>query len=128
VKLTRKREHERDGVFRHCPFVGTSEARRTALQRLCRHKGCLSGNLSYEPRSGRAMDCLRGGRLRCLWLIQQRRIAQEAYGDFDKVTMDSGLAVLKPLERIWKDDDSVCHSLSLSVLSLEVDFRQCGRR
>jgi hypothetical protein len=40
-----------------------SEARRTALQRLCRHKGCLSGNLSCEPRSGR----LRGGRLRCLW-------------------------------------------------------------
>jgi hypothetical protein len=22
VKLTRKREHERDGVFRHCPFIG----------------------------------------------------------------------------------------------------------
>ena len=50
------------------------------------------------------------------YVIQQRRIAQEAYGDFDKVTMDSGLAVLKPLERIWKDDDSVGHSLSLSVL------------
>ena len=32
------------------------------------------------------------------YVIQQRRIAQEAYGDFDKVTMDSGLAVLKPLE------------------------------
>src|SRR5271167_3196144 len=50
------------------------------------------------------------------YVIQQRGIAQEAYGDFDKVTMDSGLAVLKPLERIWKDDDSVGHSLSLSVL------------
>jgi hypothetical protein len=50
------------------------------------------------------------------YVIQQRRIAQEAYSDFDKVTMGSGLAVLKPLERIWKDDDSVGHSLSLSVL------------
>jgi hypothetical protein len=49
-------------------------------------------------------------------VIQQCRIAQKAYGDFDKVTRDSGLAVLKPLERICKDDDSVGHSPSLSVL------------
>jgi hypothetical protein len=40
-------------------------------------------------------------------VIQQRRIAEEAYGDFDKVPMDKGLAVLKPLERAWKDDDGV---------------------
>jgi hypothetical protein len=38
-------------------------------------------------------------------VIQQPRIAAEAYGDFDKVSMDSGLAVIKPLERVWKDDD-----------------------
>ncbi len=37
-------------------------------------------------------------------VIQQRGIAEEAYGDFDKVAMDSGLAVIKPLERVWKDD------------------------
>jgi hypothetical protein len=40
-------------------------------------------------------------------VIQQRRIAEEAYGDFDKVSLDGGLAVLKPLERVWKDDDGV---------------------
>jgi hypothetical protein len=38
-------------------------------------------------------------------VIQQKRIAEEAYGDFDKIAMDSGLAVIKPLERVWKDDD-----------------------
>jgi hypothetical protein len=38
-------------------------------------------------------------------VIQQPRIAQEAYGDFGNVSMDSGLAVIKPLERVWKDDD-----------------------
>ena len=40
-------------------------------------------------------------------VIQQRRIAEEAYGDFDQVSLGSGLAVLKPLERVWKDDDGV---------------------
>jgi hypothetical protein len=38
-------------------------------------------------------------------VIQQPRIAEEAYGDFGNVAMDSGLAVIKPLERVWKDDD-----------------------
>src|SRR5208282_2494126 len=38
-------------------------------------------------------------------VVQQPRIAQEAYGDFRNVSMDSGLAVIKPLERVWKDDD-----------------------
>jgi hypothetical protein len=46
-------------------------------------------------------------------VIQQRRIAEEAYGDFDKVSMDSGLAVIKPLERIWKDDDGVSFRASM---------------
>jgi hypothetical protein len=94
-----------------------SEAPRIALQRLCRHKGRLSGNLSCEPRSGRLwIACVAVVFAVYGYVIKQRRIAQEAYGDFDKVTMDSGLAVLKPLERTWKDDDSVGHSLSLSVL------------
>jgi hypothetical protein len=46
-------------------------------------------------------------------VIQQRRIAEEAYDDFDKVSMDSGLAVLKPLERLWKDDDGVSFRASM---------------
>ena len=46
-------------------------------------------------------------------VIQQRRIAEEAYGDFDKVSMDSGLAVIKPLERIWKDDDGASFRASM---------------
>jgi hypothetical protein len=46
-------------------------------------------------------------------VIQQRRIAEEAYGDFDKVSMDSGLAVLKPIERVWKDDDGVSFRASM---------------
>jgi hypothetical protein len=29
-------------------------------------------------------------------VIQQPRIVQEAYGDFGNVSMDSGLAVIKP--------------------------------
>jgi len=46
-------------------------------------------------------------------VVQQRRIAEEAYGDFSKVSMDSGLAVLKPLERVWKDDDGVSFRASM---------------
>ena len=46
-------------------------------------------------------------------VIQQRRIAEEAYGDFDKISMDSGLALLKPLERVWKDDDGVSFRASM---------------
>jgi hypothetical protein len=49
-------------------------------------------------------------------VIQQPRIAQEAYGDFDKVEMDSGLAVIKPVERIWKDDDGEAFRASMEPL------------
>jgi hypothetical protein len=38
-------------------------------------------------------------------VIQQPRIAEEAYGDFRNVSMDSGIVLIKPLERVWKDDD-----------------------
>jgi hypothetical protein len=40
-------------------------------------------------------------------VIQQLRIAQEAYGDFSKVTLDTSSAALGPLNRTWKDDDGV---------------------
>ena len=46
-------------------------------------------------------------------VIQQLRIAEEAYGDFGNVAMDSGLAVIKPLERVWKDDDGVSFRASM---------------
>jgi len=46
-------------------------------------------------------------------VIQQPRIAEEAYGDFGNVAMDSGLAVIKPLERVWKDDDGVSFRASM---------------
>jgi hypothetical protein len=46
-------------------------------------------------------------------IIQQPRIAQEAYGDFDSVGMEGGLAVIKPLERVWKDDDGVSFRASM---------------
>jgi hypothetical protein len=49
-------------------------------------------------------------------VIQQPRIAQEAYGDFGNVSMDSGLAVIKPLERVWKDDDGVSFRASMEPL------------
>ena len=49
-------------------------------------------------------------------VIQQRRIAEEAYGGFDKVAMDSGLAVIKPLERVWKDDDGVAFRAAMAPL------------
>jgi hypothetical protein len=57
-------------------------------------------------------------------VIQQPRIAQEAYGDFNNVSMDSGLAVIKPLEGVWKDDDGVSFRASMEPLfdSLAVDF------
>ncbi len=49
-------------------------------------------------------------------VIQQQRIAEEAYGDFDKVAMDSGLAVIEPLERVWKDDDGVAFRAAMEPL------------
>jgi hypothetical protein len=52
----------------------------------------------------------------CGHVIQQPRIAQEAYGDFNNVSMDSGLAVIKPLERVWKDDDGVSFRASMEPL------------
>jgi hypothetical protein len=46
-------------------------------------------------------------------VVQQPRIAEEAYGDYSKVSMDGGLAVLKPLERVWKDDEGVSFRASM---------------
>jgi hypothetical protein len=47
--------------------------------------------------------------------------SQEAYGDFDKVAMDSGLVVIKPLERVWKDDDGVSFRAAMEPL-FDSDF------
>src|SRR5580658_2482980 len=49
-------------------------------------------------------------------VIQQPRIAEEAYGDFSKIEMDSGLAVIKPVERVWKDDDGEAFRASMEPL------------
>jgi hypothetical protein len=49
-------------------------------------------------------------------VIQQKRIAEEAYGDFKNIAIDGGLAVTKPLERIWKDDDGVAFRALLEPL------------
>ena len=40
-------------------------------------------------------------------VVQQARIAEEAYGDFAKVALDSSSSMLAPLMRTWKDDDGV---------------------
>jgi hypothetical protein len=50
------------------------------------------------------MDCLRGGRLRRLWSRHpSAQNCRGTYGDFDVVSTGSGLAVVKPIERVWKD-------------------------
>ncbi|MBV9221545.1 MAG: hypothetical protein JO366_05345 [Methylobacteriaceae bacterium] len=49
-------------------------------------------------------------------VIQQPRIAEEAYGDFDKVSLDAGVSVTKALTRDWKDDDGVPFKASLEPL------------
>jgi hypothetical protein len=45
-------------------------------------------------------------------VIQQPRIAGEAYGAFDKVAFDNQLGVLQPLTRAWRDDDGVAFRAS----------------
>ena len=49
-------------------------------------------------------------------VVQQSRIAEEAYGGFDKIAADSGLELIKPLERVWKDDDGVAFRVSMEPL------------
>jgi hypothetical protein len=49
-------------------------------------------------------------------VIQQPRIAQEAYGGFDKIALDKGFPVAQPLVRTWKDDDGVTFKASLTSL------------
>jgi hypothetical protein len=38
-------------------------------------------------------------------VVQQPRIADEAYGGFGNIPLDRGVSVAAPLERTWKDDD-----------------------
>ncbi|WP_158818102.1 hypothetical protein [Methylocapsa sp. S129] len=45
-------------------------------------------------------------------VVQQPRIAQEAYGDVDKVALDSSSSAIRPLARAWKDDDGVAFGVS----------------
>ena len=49
-------------------------------------------------------------------VIQQPRIAEEAYGGFDNISLDQGFAVTQPLARTWKDDDGVTFRASLAPL------------
>ena len=45
-------------------------------------------------------------------VIQQPRIAEEAYGDFSKVSLDSISSAIASLTRTWKDDDGVAFRAS----------------
>jgi hypothetical protein len=49
-------------------------------------------------------------------VIQQPRIAAEAYGGFDKIPLDRGVSVAAPLARDWKDDDGVRFRTSIAPL------------
>jgi hypothetical protein len=49
-------------------------------------------------------------------VIQQPRIAEEAYGGFDKIGLDKGFPVTQPLVRTWKDDDGGMFKASLTSL------------
>jgi hypothetical protein len=49
-------------------------------------------------------------------VIQQPRIAEEAYGDFSKVSLDPISNALSPLTRTWKDDDGVTFNVSGEAL------------
>jgi hypothetical protein len=49
-------------------------------------------------------------------VIQQPRIAQEAYGDVDKVVLDTASSVIGPLARTWRDDDGVAFQASTELL------------
>ena len=49
-------------------------------------------------------------------VVQQPRIAAEAYGGFDKIPLDRGLPVATPLARDWTDDDGVRFRASIAPL------------
>jgi hypothetical protein len=49
-------------------------------------------------------------------VIQQPRIAEEAYGGFDKISLEQGFPVAQPLTRAWKDDDGVAFRALLTPL------------
>lgn len=49
-------------------------------------------------------------------VIQQPRIAEEAYGGVGKVDLDSITSAISPLTRTWKDDDGVAFSASGETL------------
>jgi hypothetical protein len=57
-------------------------------------------------------------------VIQQPRIAQEAYGDFNNVSMDSRLAVIKPWRASGRTTTASRFHASMEPLfdSLAVDF------
>src|SRR5262249_32545029 len=49
-------------------------------------------------------------------VIQQPRIAAEAYGGLDKVPIESGFVVAKPLVRTWRGDDGAAFQASVEPL------------
>src|SRR5271157_1386566 len=49
-------------------------------------------------------------------VVQQTRIAEEAYGDVSKVALDSSSNAIGPLARTWKDDDGVAFRVSAEPL------------
>ena len=49
-------------------------------------------------------------------VVQQPRIAEEAYGGFDNVSLEQGFSVAQPLARVWRDDDGVAFRASIAPL------------
>lgn len=49
-------------------------------------------------------------------VVQQIRIAQEAYGDVSKVALDSSSNAIGPLARTWRDDDGVAFHVTAEPL------------
>src|ERR1700677_4079821 len=49
-------------------------------------------------------------------VVQQLRIEQEAYGNIDKVALNTSSSAINPLARAWKDDDGVAFNVSAEPL------------
>jgi hypothetical protein len=49
-------------------------------------------------------------------VIQQPRIAEEAYGGFDNIALEKGFPVTLPLARTWKDDDGATFRATMTPL------------
>jgi hypothetical protein len=49
-------------------------------------------------------------------VVQQLRIEQEAYGNIDKVALETSASAITPLSRSWRDDDGVAFNVAAETL------------